>query len=193
MWSCEAAAPHPLVSAHLIVNLSHLRPPGLYLIPCNLRCPQTFYRTRRFVRDKSWMNKQRKDDKREILHLMLYVHCGKSNSKFFSMLLAVLHSVFSPNINRTCPCVIAYFYALIHLRVLRIHDRPRPLLMLTIVLTPLGVAQIHVIASPIGPSWVGIREPSLSLKDSVLIFILNRVLGEKSIKLFQIWYMLQFF
>jgi len=32
------------------------------------------------------------------------------------------------------------------------HTRPVSLLMLTIVLTPLGVAQIHVTASLIGPS-----------------------------------------
>lgn len=32
------------------------------------------------------------------------------------------------------------------------HTRPAPVLSLTIVLTPLGVAQIHRIAAPIGPS-----------------------------------------
>ena len=37
------------------------------------------------------------------------------------------------------------------------HTRPAPLLMLTIVLTPLGVAQIHVIASPIGPAELVLR------------------------------------
>jgi hypothetical protein len=41
-------------------------------------------------------------------------------------------------------------YALIQIRVL--NTQPAPVLSLTIVLTPLGVAQIHRIAAPIGPS-----------------------------------------
>jgi hypothetical protein len=102
---------------------------------------------------------------------MLYVHCGKRNSKFFSMLLTVLQSVFSPNINRTSH-VLSFTFT--HLSTFGC-STPRPvhLLMLTIVLTPLGVAHIHVISSTIGPSRVGIRELTLSLKHCVLIFILT--------------------
>jgi hypothetical protein len=61
-------------------------------------------------------------------------------------------------------------------------------LRLTIVLTPVGVAQMNRTASPIGSKWVWLSHSlacwsglTLALNGCVLIFILNSVLWEKSI------------